>query len=119
MPGSLSDTSGGGGGFDSPIASAKPTISRLGGGFGGGGPPATEINDVPAASKPPPLAKPGHMQAGTVRSVPPVPGTQTQALNLDHTSLYLPRADGSQKVYENAYNADVNLMNVWRQSLGR
>jgi hypothetical protein len=84
----------------------------------GGGAPSSEINDVPASPPPPPLTMPNTVPNNTARSVPDRPGENPVPLNLDHKSTFNPRTNASKAIYQNAYNADVEVMNRWIKTFG-
>lgn len=80
--------------------------------------PGTEISEG-GSSGPAPLSAPTTVPNNTVRSVPDRPGENRDPIVLDHKSTMEPRSPASMKIYESAYNADLNLVNKWLKTFAR
>ena len=65
------------------------------------------------------LSSPATVPNATFRSVPDRPGTGADRPRLDRPSQFVPRSTASAEIYQQAYNADREIINKFIKNLGR
>ncbi len=104
----------------SRISGSPSGSSQFQSGFSGSESSGSESSgSVSVSSGPVPLSAPTTVPNSTVRSVPNRPGAKPSGVNRNSPSKFTLRSPASQKIYEDAYNVDLEQANKLLKAFAR